>query len=247
MPWFKVDDGFAFHPKAIAAGNAALGLWVRAGSWCGANLTGGALPRHMIGTLGAQKRDAMKLVSVGLWCETEDGYQFNDWDVYQPTKEQVEAERKASRERQARYRESKRNAVSNAVTSPVSDGVTNAAPTRPDPTHSSFGTTRGAKRATQLPAEWKPNETHLEIATEYGLDPAFELRAFRDHHEAKGTTYKSWDAAFRTWLNKSKSFKSPAYSAPAPAMRRHLPESAPDHIDPDDTEAYAAYMRGETG
>lgn len=29
MPWFRVDDDFALHPKAIAAGNAALGLWVR--------------------------------------------------------------------------------------------------------------------------------------------------------------------------------------------------------------------------
>jgi hypothetical protein len=246
MPWFKVDDGFCFHPKALAAGNSALGLWVRAGSWCGANLTGGALPRHMIGTLGAQKRDAMRLVFAGLWCETEDGYQFNDWDVYQPTKEQVEADRKSSRERQARYREAKRNAVSNAVTSPVSHAVSNAAPTRPDPTHSSSGTTSGgAKRATQLPADWKPNDSHLEIAKEYGLDPAFELRAFRDHHEAKGTTYKSWDAAFRTWLNKSRSFKTPAYSTPSPVSRRHVPLEVPAHIDPDDTEAYAAWLRAE--
>jgi len=156
VTWFKVDDGLCFHPKAIAAGNSALGLWVRAGSWCGANLTGGALPRHMIGTFGAQKRDAARLVSAGLWCETEEGYQFNDWDVYQPTKEQVEADRKASRERQARYRESKRNAVSNAVTPPVSNPVSNAAPTRPDPTRSSSGTTppSGAPTAQTLLGEW---------------------------------------------------------------------------------------------
>lgn len=67
MTWFKVDDGFAFHPKAIMAGNAALGLWVRAGAWCGANLTDGFMPKSFITTLGAQKRDADKLVSSGLW------------------------------------------------------------------------------------------------------------------------------------------------------------------------------------
>ena len=159
MPWFKVDDGFCFHPKALAAGNSALGLWVRAGSWCGANLTGGALPRHMIGTFGAQKRDAKRLVEAGLWCETEDGYQFNGWNEYQPTKLQVEGERKAARERQARHREAKRHSVSHAVTEPVTNAVSNGTPTRPDPTHSSFGTitpqpSADAPTAQTLLGEW---------------------------------------------------------------------------------------------
>jgi len=70
------------------------------------------------------------------------------------------------------------------------------------------------KRATQLPADWKPKEDHLEIAIDYGLDPAFELRKFRDHHEAKGSTMKSWDAAFRTWLNNAKTYKRAAPSRP---------------------------------
>jgi hypothetical protein len=69
MTWFKVDDAFALHPKAIAAGNAALGLWVRAGSWCGAHLTDGFVPAPLIRTLGAQTRDARKLVEAGLWTE----------------------------------------------------------------------------------------------------------------------------------------------------------------------------------
>lgn len=248
MTWFKVDDGLCFHPKAIAAGNSALGLWVRAGSWCGANLTEGALPRHMIGTFGAQKRDAMKLVSVGLWRETEDGYQFNDWDVYQPTKEQVEADRKASRERQARYRESKRNAVSNAVTAPVSNAVSNGSPTRPDLVPN--GTTKSARasRGTQIPDDWKPKEEHLAIAREYGLEPAFELRSFRDYYEATGKTHKNWDAAFRTWLNKSRSFKTPAYSSPAasPVSRKYIPAEVPDHIDPNDPIAYANWVKEAT-
>lgn len=210
MTWFKVDDGFCFHPKALAAGNSALGLWVRAGSWCGANLTGGQLPRHMIGTFGAQKRDAKKLVEAGLWSETEDGYQFNGWDDYQPTKMQVEAERKAARERQARHREAKRHAVSHAVTEPVTNAVSNGTPTRPDPTSSSSGTTRGrAKRATRMPDDWRPKEDHLVIARDYGLEPGFELQAFKDNAEAKGLTYVSWDAAFRTWLNRSKTYQRP--------------------------------------
>ena len=130
MTWFKVDDGFAFHPKAIMAGNSALGLWVRAGAWCGANLTDGALPRHMIGTFGAQARDAKKLCAVGLWVETTDGYQFHEWGLMQPTKVEVEAERAANRARQKEWRDRKRNGVTDNVTNTAS----NAAPTRPDPT-----------------------------------------------------------------------------------------------------------------
>lgn len=135
MTWFKVDDGFAFHPKAIMAGNSALGLWVRAGAWCGANLTDGALPKHMIGTFGAQARDAKKLVSVGLWVETETGYQFHEWSLMQPSKADVEAERAANRKRQQEWREKKRNGVTGGVTDSVSNDASNSAPTRPDPTH----------------------------------------------------------------------------------------------------------------
>jgi len=134
MTWFKVDDGFAFHPKAIMAGNAALGLWVRAGAWCGANLTDGALPKHMIGTFGAQARDAKKLVSVGLWVETDAGFQFHEWSKMQPSKAEVEEERAANRKRQKEWRDKKRNAVTDGVTDSVSHGTSNSAPTRPDPT-----------------------------------------------------------------------------------------------------------------
>lgn len=134
MTWFKVDDQLAFHPKAIDAGNTAMGLWVRAGSWCGAHLTEGELPTHMIRTLGAQTRDAKRLVDVGLWEKTSDGYRFRNWDEYQPTKDQVDAKREADRERQRRHRSKTTNDVTPPVSHGVTDGVTNGAPTRPDPT-----------------------------------------------------------------------------------------------------------------
>lgn len=139
MTWFKVDDQLAFHPKVIEAGNSAMGLWVRAGAWCSAHLTGGALPKHMIGTLGAQARDAKRLVEAGLWEQTDVGFQFRDWEDYQPSKSQVEADKAANRERQRRFRERRRNAESDVVSNEGSNGVTNDvtndAPTRPDPTN----------------------------------------------------------------------------------------------------------------
>lgn len=153
ITWFKVDDGFAFHPKAIMAGNAALGLWVRAGAWCGANLTDGALPKHMIGTFGAQKRDARKLVEVGLWVETKDGYQFHEWEQMQPSKAEVLAERAKNKERQQRFRDRQRNGVTNDVTDDVTHGATNGAPSRPVPTLKEESFKRSSSPATPDDAE----------------------------------------------------------------------------------------------
>ncbi|MBO0880330.1 MAG: hypothetical protein J2P17_08245 [Mycobacterium sp.] len=93
MAWFKVDDKLAFHPKTLAAGNAAIGLWIRAGSWSRAQQTNGHIPKTMIHPLGGKPADAKRLVDCGLWETDQDGYQFHDWHDYQPTEEEEAAAR----------------------------------------------------------------------------------------------------------------------------------------------------------
>lgn len=56
------------------------------------------------------------------------------------------------------------------------------------------------KRATQRPADWRPNARHVSMAQQLDLDLEREVEQFRDHHDSKGSTFKDWDAAFRTWL-----------------------------------------------
>src|SRR4051812_4306842 len=92
--WFKVDDGLAFHRKVVAAGNAAMGLWVRAGSWCGQHLTDGFIPDHMIAVLGTVSQ-RKKLITVGLWEEVPGGCMFHGWNEKgrQPTSKVVLEER----------------------------------------------------------------------------------------------------------------------------------------------------------
>ena len=107
MPWFKVDDTLCFHGKSVAAGNAAMGLWVRAGSWSMQTLSDGNVPRAIAATLGTLSQ-ARKLVAVGLWDETADGFRFHEWDQRQPTKAQVKADREATAERQRKARERKK-------------------------------------------------------------------------------------------------------------------------------------------
>lgn len=107
MVWFKVDDNLAFHQKTLAAGNAAMGLWVRAGSWSGQTLSDGFVPDEMVKQLGTRSQ-AEKLVEVGLWRRLKTGFAFHEWDERQPTKAQVEADREAAKERQRISRERRR-------------------------------------------------------------------------------------------------------------------------------------------
>jgi hypothetical protein len=104
VAWFKVDDNFAFHPKATLAGNPALGLWVRAGSYAAHQLTDGFVPGDVARSLGT-KAQAERLITAGLWLPSGSGYEFHQWSERQPTRKEVEERRKAGAERLRRWRE----------------------------------------------------------------------------------------------------------------------------------------------
>lgn len=69
MPWFKIDDKAHSHPKFMRAGNAALGLWLRCGSYSAQHLTEGIVP-GIIAQLYGTAPQAKKLVKTGLWHES---------------------------------------------------------------------------------------------------------------------------------------------------------------------------------
>lgn len=132
--WFKVDDKLWGNPKWLATPLRARALWVTAGSWCAANEQDGVISRTVLRQFANRTLDAEALVKSGLWEHHEDGYRFHDWDDYQPSKEQVRADREASKERQRRWREKRMSRRDNGVSNGVSHGVSHGAPTRPDPT-----------------------------------------------------------------------------------------------------------------
>lgn len=103
MAWFKVDDTLAFHHKVLAAGNTAMGLWVRAGAWSMQQLTDGFIPEHVELQM-ARRQDAQRLINAGLWIPKDDGYVFHQWQPRQPSRAKVEADREAAAERQRRAR-----------------------------------------------------------------------------------------------------------------------------------------------
>jgi hypothetical protein len=112
MVWFRVDDNLALHPKVIEAGNAAMGLWVRAGAWSAANLTDGFIPTRVALRLGSRNL-CYRLVAAGLFDAKNDGFQFHGWDEKNFTKDQVETRREQDRKRQADHRRRHLSAVGN--------------------------------------------------------------------------------------------------------------------------------------
>jgi len=130
MAWFKVDDKLHDHEKPTEAGQAAMGLWVMAGSWSADNLTDGFIPDRVLSRWG-RKRDADALVLAGLWLARGDGWKFNDWDEYQPTGDEVKAKRLEARERMAKVRANKSRTFARSSQN-VRSTPSRPVPTRPD-------------------------------------------------------------------------------------------------------------------
>lgn len=75
----------------------------------------------------------------------------------------------------------------------------------------SQGKTSGPpKRAIQIPEDFVPDATCVELAVSLGRSASAELPAFADFHRSKGSTFKDWQSAFRTWLRNSVKFGPPA-------------------------------------
>lgn len=92
VPWFKVSDDFHSHPKAMAAGPAAVGLWVLAGSWSSANALGGFVPDYVLPRLSEDSTAlARKLVAAGLWGKVKGGHRFHEWDERNPSEQAAKA------------------------------------------------------------------------------------------------------------------------------------------------------------
>lgn len=71
------------------------------------------------------------------------------------------------------------------------------------------------KKATQLPEDYLEKPEHHELADELKIELSKEIYKFKDYHKAKGTSYKDWDAALRTWIRNAADFKRPNVSTPA--------------------------------
>lgn len=224
MAWFKVDDQLAFHPKTAAAGNAAMGLWVRAGSYASAHLTDGFIA-SAIALAMANECDADALVTVGLWDRVEGGYQFHGWDEWQPDAEDEKRRREERSEKRriagrkgaaARWGnrdapEGDGTAIASGMASAMANGCDrNGKPMPPTPTPLSSKEERGPapttssrkKSSRPIPEDWAPSNSHKTKAETELIDLDHEAQMFINDAHAKDKRFANWDRAFTNWLSR---------------------------------------------
>lgn len=105
---YWLDDGFDSWPEVVRAGTAAVGLYVRCGSWIARNLTDGFVPLEVARMYGTAEW-ITRLVDAGLWTIEEAGYRDVRYFPMNPTAEKVRKRREDAAERQRKMRE-RRNA-----------------------------------------------------------------------------------------------------------------------------------------
>lgn len=136
MTWFRLDDSFHSHPKVLRAGNEAVGLYVRCGTYAADHTTDGFVERSIVLLYGDEAL-AARLVDAGLWHRARGGWNIHDYLDYNPSREAVEKERNDKAERQRRWREKQ----GRRVTSPSRNASGDAAPSRPAPKEAGRGET----------------------------------------------------------------------------------------------------------
>lgn len=115
MGWVRLDDEFEDHPKVAPLSDAAHRMWTRAACWCRKPKnahTNGFVPRVQLEAIARKPmRTALKIAKElvdadgggmfehGLWEAREDGWQFHDWDDYQPRNLTPEEETELSAKR----------------------------------------------------------------------------------------------------------------------------------------------------
>lgn len=75
------------------------------------------------------------------------------------------------------------------------------------------------KRATQRPADFRPSQSHIDLAASLDVDLRAEWQQFCDHHDAKGSTFKDWPAALRTWIRNAAKFGRRTSAASTPRQQ----------------------------
>jgi hypothetical protein len=212
--WFKVDDQLAFHAKIVAAGNSAMGLWIRAGSWSSAQLTDGFIPSHMASAMAnamANPCDQDALVMAGLWDEVDGGYQFHDWSEFQPSAEEERAKRKArslaGKKGAAARWDGKSHGKSDSPShdNRMANECDVDAPTRPDQTKEAKASSSRTKRGTRIPADFTASPEMVAWARENAptVDGPRETAKFINYYQALAGTKGvklDWVATWRNWM-----------------------------------------------
>lgn len=164
MPFFQIDDQFHSHPKTAWLSDGAVALWTRAGSHCAAYLTDGFVDDDTVKRLGGKPRAIEQLLTVKpphtspLWFRVDGGYQFHDWEHYQPTAAEVKENRRKARERMKAVRANKGRTFDS---SSPDVRVAQSSPSHSIPTEQDSNVSHLPKRES-YPQDGQPNGVNLD-------------------------------------------------------------------------------------
>lgn len=200
--WMKIDLELPDKPEVHAiAGmlsldpNTVVGMLIRVWQWFDKHTTDGnaygvtySLPDRISGVPGFG--EAMAFVG---WLEQHDkALVMPKFDRHTSQS----AKTRALTAKRVSNHKAKTNAVGN------DDGVSDALPREEKRRDKDKKETRASK----LPDDFAINDTGVKYANGRGVNITTELDGFRNYHEAKGTTFKDWQAAWRTWCDNAVKF-----------------------------------------
>jgi hypothetical protein len=113
------------------------------------------------------------------------------------------------------------------------------------------GASAPPKKGSQVPKGWEPSLETLEtLKTKKGFPPAIiasELEKFRDYHQAKGSVFKDFEAAFRNWMTNAREWATPK-NGKAPVVtgpwKPFQPEAEPPKISNDEWRKSRSSVNG---
>jgi hypothetical protein len=133
MAWARFDDHFDDDPDCDIVGEVGICLFVCSITWASRNLTNGFIPEARVRKLAGGDASTVALLTsaaVRWWVPVDGGYQIRNYLRYNPSRDDVMAERQRAADRKQGSRDRRRSAdavtspVTDAVTSPVTDAVT---------------------------------------------------------------------------------------------------------------------------
>jgi hypothetical protein len=209
----KIEHSLYDNPKIVGLSCEAFRAYVEGILYSGKNLTDGFLDERIVSRMwGAAIAEELTTndPTNPSWQRVDGGWLIYGFCERQNSKADVDALREQKSRAGKASVEAKRNRKLTELQQSV-EHTDNTSSTQAQPdtdtdtntdTDKSFPEAK--ERETKLSSSWTPTSQHYELAKTSNIDILREVEMFRLHAETYDRRATRWNAAFTTWLKKSK-------------------------------------------
>jgi hypothetical protein len=231
----QFDVGYLDNPKisdVFDASPIAVCMHIASVLYCAQHLTDGYIAlRAMQRKAGGTNEDSQLLLEAGLWHEPGHGCEgcpevpegklyVHDYLQHNRTSEGVKGKSDAAKigakARWAKERKAKETPDAIRIAAEADPQCLEREKERekePSSPLTLVPTEEAKKPETKIPTDWAPTASHLERAKAKGVNVIEQAEAFKLHAETHDRRAASWNAAFTSWLVKSKPTITPQSAA----------------------------------